>query len=549
MKKPLLFVFVVTALSSCIAGRGRNGEAQTAAIPVREQVGAVNLPNEIAPISAPFAMPQLKRPQFPVHLINIVSKGAKEGEKITGLIQQTIDEVAGRGGGTVVVPKGNWFTGRISLKSNVNLHLEEGAELFFSGEVEDYRPAVFTRNEGIEVMSLAACIYAAGQRNIAVTGKGKLVGPAKGGSVRRQIMTKDVIENVVSHKTPVAQRIYEGRNGDFIFPPAFISPINCSNVLIEGVSLENTAFWNIVPVYCDSVIIRGVTVHSVGIPRGDGIDIESSRNVLIEYCTLSTGDDAFTMKAGRGDDGLRVNRPTENVVVRYGLVLAGHGGITCGSETASMIRNLYVQNCVFQNARSAIRFKTRRPRGGGGENLYYENIRINDATYAFEWDMLGSATHVGRLASRYPPREKNHLTPVFRNIKARNILVESANQFVKASAIPESPLANVLIENATVQSNKLFAAADVDGFTVRNAKLTAKDSLIGLLDARNVLFRNVNFAVPGGEVAVDVSGPLSGNITFENCTPAKPNGWQTKRWKAGEGAGRTTIEGVPGPDK
>ncbi|MCH5685375.1 hypothetical protein LWM68_14630 [Niabella sp. W65] len=139
--------------------------------------------------------------------------------------------------------------------------------MYFSGEVEDYRPAVFTRNEGIEVMSLGACIYANGQRNIAITGKGKLIGPAKGGSVRKQIMTKDVIENVVVHTTPVAQRIYEGHNGDFIFPPMFISPINCSNVLIQGISLENTAFWNVVPVYCDSVIIRGITVHSVGIPR------------------------------------------------------------------------------------------------------------------------------------------------------------------------------------------------------------------------------------------------------------------------------------------
>lgn len=502
----------------------------------------MNLPNDIAPIKAPFPMPQLKRPAFPALSVNIVSRGAKEGEKITALIQQAIDEVAHRGGGTVVITKGKWFTGRISLKSNVNLHLEEGAELSFSGEVEDYRPAVFTRNEGIEVMSLGACIYANGQRNIALTGKGKLIGPAKGGSVRRQIMTSDVIENVVSYKTPVAQRIYEGHNGDFIFPPMFISPINCNNVLIEGIALENTAFWNIVPVYCDSVVIRGVTVHSVGIPRGDGIDIESSRNVLIEYCTLSTGDDAFTMKAGRGDDGLRVNKPTENVVVRHGLVLAGHGGITCGSETASMIRNLYVHRCVFEKARSAIRFKTRRPRGGGGENLYYENIRIKDATYAFEWDMLGSAQHVGEMASRYPPRAKDHLTPVFRNIKAGNIVVESADMFVKATAIPESPLSNVLIEKARIQSNKLFAAADVDGFTVRNAKITAKDSLIGFLDARNVLFQKVEFAVPGGEVVTNVSGTVSGNIKFENCTPPKPTGWRTNSWKANENLNRATQE-------
>src|SRR5690606_7105718 len=118
----------------------------------------------------------------------------------------------------------------------------------------------------------------------------------------------------------------EGRDGGIIFPPMMISPINCQEVYIEGVTLENSAFWNVVPVYCDQVIIRGITVNSVGIARGDGIDVESSRNVLIEYCTLNTGDDCLAIKAGRGEDGLRVNRPSENIIVRYCLARQGHGG-------------------------------------------------------------------------------------------------------------------------------------------------------------------------------------------------------------------------------
>ena len=140
----------------------------------------------------------------------------------------------------------------------------------------------------------------------------------------------------------------------------FISPINCKNIYIEGISLRNTAFWNIVPIYCENIIIRGIDINSVGIPRGDGIDIESSKNVLIEYCNLSSGDDCFTMKAGRGLDGIKINKPTENVVVRYCLAKEGHGGITCGSETAGMIRNLYVHDCVFENTGVGIRFKTKK---------------------------------------------------------------------------------------------------------------------------------------------------------------------------------------------
>jgi hypothetical protein len=497
----------------------------------KEQVGAARLPEGIEPVKAPFPMPEFRKPVFPELSVDIAAKGADRASMATAVIQTAIDEVSGRGGGTVVVPKGQWRTGRISLKSNVNLHVDEGAELHFSGEVADYRPAVFTRNEGVEVMSLGACIYANGQEHIAVTGKGKLVGPPKDSAVRKQVMNADVIEKVVPHDKPVAERVYEGHDGGFIFLPMFISPINCKDVYIEGVTLENTPFWNIVPVYCDGVIIRGVTVNSVGIPRGDGIDVESSRNVLIEYCTLSCGDDCFTIKAGRGEDGLRVDKPTENVVVRYCLAREGHGGITCGSETAGMIRNVYVHDCVFDNTGVGIRFKTRRPRGGGGENIVYERIRMNLTSTAFNWDMLGSAQYVGELAQRLPAREVNRLTPAYRNIVARDILVERSSQFVKVTGIPESPLTNVLIENADVTSKKLFAAADVKGFAVRNATIRSEDSLLSLVDCRDVTFENVRWTVPGNELAAKIAGDLSDHIEFKSCVPAMPKDWPGTTWK------------------
>jgi hypothetical protein len=520
-------IALVLVLLPTLAATG----ASPANLLTREEVGAAKLPEAIEPVKAPFPMPTFRKPVFPPLSVDITATGAKPGSKVTSAIQAAIDDVSSRGGGTVVVSRGQWQTGRITLKSNVNLHLDAGAELHFSGEVEDYRPAVFTRNEGVEVMSLGACIYANGQENIAVTGKGKLVGPGKDSAVRRQVMNADVIEKVVPHDKPVSERVYEGHDGGFIFLPMFISPINCKGVYIEGVTLENTPFWNVVPVYCDGVVIRGITVHSVGIPRGDGIDVESSRNVLIEYCTLSCGDDCFTIKAGRGEDGLRVNRPTENVVVRYCLAREGHGGITCGSETAGMIRNLYVHDCVFDETGSGIRFKTRRPRGGGGENITYERIRMNLKGTAFNWDMLGSATYVGELARRLPALEVNHLTPAYRNITARDIVVERASQLVKVTGIPESPLTNVLIENADVNAKKLIAAADVKGFTLRNATVRSDDASINLLDCRDVKFENVRWAVPGGELAVKVDGPLADEIAFKNCVPEKPKGWDSAVWK------------------
>ena len=529
-----LFCFIITSslffFAQCSISRGPETPVSKVYIPTIEDVGALKMPAEIAPIAAPFAMPQLKRPVFPDRSISITDKGAKQGIITTKAIQAAIDEIHTQGGGTVNVPAGKWNTGRISLKSNVNLHLAAGAELHFSGEIEDYRPAVFTRNEGVEVMSLGACIYANGQENIAVTGKGKLVGPPKDSPVRTRYMNVDVIENVVPHDKPVSERVYEGYNNEFIFLPMFISPINCKNVLIEGISLENTPFWNIVPVYCDGVIIRGVTVNSVGIPRGDGIDIESTRNVLIEYCTLSCGDDCFTMKAGRGEDGMRVNKPTENVVVRFCLAREGHGGITVGSETAGTIRNLYVHDSVFDDTGVGIRFKTRRPRGGGGENLYYERIRMSLRDDAFRWDMLGSKMYVGELATRLPALPINRLTPFYRNISAKDFIIEKAKSLIRIDGIPESPLTNFRLENADVTSRNLIRAIDAKNITIKNAIIRTQDSLISLTDVQNVKFENVLFKVPGNEIIVNVSGELAEDIKFKNTVPRKPKNWPNESW-------------------
>ncbi|TWT75974.1 Polygalacturonase [Posidoniimonas polymericola] len=507
------------------AGKARAQNWQ-APLPTIDQVGAACLPDTIAPIDAPFAMPQLRRPEFPPLTVDIRDKGATPDRKASDAIHAAIAEVHGAGGGTVLIPAGRWRSGRITLRSNVNLHLAEGAELYFSGELADYRPAVFTRHEGVELMSLGACIYALDADNIAVTGRGTLYGPADG-PVKRQMMTQAVVEKFVPLDKPVAERVYEGQGGAPVFLPMFISPTRCTNVLIEGVTLEQTAFWNIVPVYCDRVIIRGVTVNSVGIPRGDGIDIESSRNVLIEYSTLNCGDDCFTLKAGRGADGVRVNRPTENVVIRHCLAKQGHGGVTVGSETAGVIRNLYVHDCVFDDTDVGIRLKTRRPRGGGGEHLTYERLRMRLSGKMFRCDMLGSAMYVGELATRLPPRPVDELTPFFRNVTIRNVLVEGATRMVHVTGIPESPLTDFTIENADIRGELLITADDVEQMTFRNVAIHSQISQLHLTDARGLLFDNVTFDVPGGQVEVSISGDRSSEIRFRDCQPPRPAGWQT----------------------
>ena len=484
-------------------------------VPTRNEVGASRLPDTIAPIVAPFNMPQLVPPMFPDRTVSITAKGAKQGKLSTSAIQKAIDELSRKGGGTVVVPAWKWFAGRITLKSNINLRLDENAELHFSGEIKDYLPVVFTRNEGIEMYSLGALIYANGAENIAITGKGKLIGPGNKCEIFREHRLETSIEYFVPDTIPTEKRIYDGKDGRIIFLPMFFAPVHSSNILVEGVTFENSIFWNIVPQYCENIIIRGVTVNSAGHARTDGIDIESSRNALIEYCTLNCGDDCFTIKSGRGEDGLRANRPSENIVVRYSWAQKGAGSVTCGSETAGMIRNVYVHDCVFDGTHNGILFKTRRPRGGGGENLYYERIRLNIPGPAIKWDMLGSKRWVGDLADRVPAQPFNELTPIYRDIIFRNIVVENCRQLIDLIGIPESPVTGVLINRMDAKCDKLVKLQDTDGFVITNSTIRSSCDSVSITDGRNIMFVNVKFSNPQNEVKYNYSGELARPVLVE----------------------------------
>lgn len=496
-------------------------------IPTREEVGAAVCPVEIAPIEAPFYMPPMERPTFPDYTVRVICP--TNGDRTTRAIQKAIDQTAKRGGGRVVVPAGHWHTGRITLKSNVELHLEEGCELHFSGEIEDYLPAVFTTNEGVELMSLGACIYACDEENIALTGKGRLIGPSAGSIKDRQVTFS--IEKI-DINTPVEERIYDGRKGGEVFLPTFFGPINCKKVFLEGVRFEQGFFWNIAPVYCEELIIRGVEVESVGIPRGDGVDITCCKYVLIEYSTMSCGDDNFAMKGGRNAYGEAIGRASENIVMRHCLTLRGHGGITCGSETAGWIRNLYTHDCVFDGTQVGIRFKTRRLRAGGGENLIYERIRMNTTKGAIVWDMLGNPAWIGELAARKPMQRWTKLTPAFRAITIRDVVVEGCRELIDMKAIPESPVRHLQIENLTLDmrrakvdwsnehNQRLMLLQDVEGMSMRNFRLIgAQKPRIEVLDGRNLFFEN--WATEGITPEVSFEGDLTGNIRFYHCP-----GWE-----------------------
>ena len=524
MNRILTLLFSLAALSAA---------AQvTEPVPTRAETGADACPAAIAPIEAPFYMPQLGKPLF--RDVDVRLEARADGALRTRQIQQAIDRLAREGGGRVVLGRGVWPTGRLVLKSGVELHVEEGAEVRFSGEVEDFLPAVFTTNAGVELYSLGACIYAEGQHDIALTGRGRLIGPALGGSIRAGRPQND---GDIDPDTPVAERLFDGRNGRGIQLPTFFGPIGCRNVYLEGVSFEQTAFWNVAPVYCENVVIRGIRVSSFGTPCGDGVDITCCRNVLVEYVTTDCGDDNIAVKGGRNEFGYRVNRASENIVVRRCLALRGMGGLTVGSETAGWIRNLYAHDCVCDGTRVGIRLKTRRPRGGGGENLFFERIRLKTEAGALAWEMLGTANFVGGLSARLPAPALTHLTPAVRNVSIREVIVEGCRELIYVQGIPESPARNIRIENVTADTRRdtsvsaygvykpkpspyVIDLVDVDGIVLRNIRATTDKRDIRLVDVREGLFENIVLDLRGGELRTEISGDGTRCLRFERCEPA-----------------------------
>jgi len=478
------------------------------------------MPKEIAPVVADFEMPPVLRPQFPSHEARIEQSELSSLPGLaTALIQSKIDEVAKAGGGSVVVPPGTWHTGRLLLKSKVNLHLRAGAVLEFSGEIDDYLPPVFTRCEGVEAMGLGGLIYAHGQQCVAVSGAGTLVGP-KDGPVREQ--RKGLTDKVVDHTAEVEDRVLDGREGRHYFRPYFINFVECQNVLIEGVTLRNGPMWNIVTVYCDGVIVRGVHIDSQGVVNGDGVNIESSRNVLVEYCSTNTGDDCFAIKSGRNEDGLRVDKPSERIVIRNCYASGGFGGFTCGSETAGWIRDVQVQDCVFENVRHAVYFKTRRPRGGGGERIVAERIRFNSTSHAIFFDMIGSPLYVGELGHRLPKRELTPATPKYREIAIRHLHGKSSEgEAFKIKGIPESPASEIEIEYANIQSQDFINLTDAHGVAIRGSHFEPTNPTLRLIDAKQVRFEDTIFARQGTKpLVLEASSSDSATLSFDNCTPA-----------------------------
>jgi polygalacturonase len=390
-------------------------------------------------------------PNFPDKEFNITSYGGVGDGKsdCTIAFKNAMEDCAKNGGGKVIVPRGIFLTGAVHLKSNVNLHLLEGAVIKFSADPEKYLPVVFTRWEGVECMNYSPLIYAYEQENIALTGKGILDGQGssenwwswKGKSDSgwkkgkpRQNEDRDTLFKMAENNVPPKKRIFGG--GHYL-RPNFIQPFKCKNVLIEGVTFKNSPMWFIHPVLSQNVSILDITVEGLG-PNNDGCNPESSKDVLIKNCRFNTGDDCIAIKSGRNNDGRRLNVPSENIIIQNCRMKEGHGGVVIGSEISGGVKNVFAEECEMDspNLERALRIKTNSIRGGIIENIFMRNVKIGEVSEA-----------VIKVDFFYEEGDKGEFTPVVKGIFVENLTSEKSEYALWMKAYERSPVSDIELKN------------------------------------------------------------------------------------------------------
>jgi len=457
------------------------------------------------------AVPQiLKRivpPEFPARDFEVTQFGAVADGQTTNTIafRKAIAACAEAGGGRVVVPPGKYYTGPIHLRSGVNLHLTEGAELIFSDHLEDYLPVVLVRVGGVELYNYSPLIYARDETNIAVTGKGKLNGNAKKWWDWKTKETRLGFE-MGAKGAPVEQRIFG--KPEFAIRPSFLSFVSCTNILLEDFTIGSGPNWTIHPIYCWNTTIRGVQVITDG-PNNDGIDPDSCVDMLIENCTFDTGDDCVVLKSGYNEDGWRVGRPTENVIMRNCFSKRGHGGLVIGSEMSGDVRNVFMENCEFEGTDRAIRIKSRADRGGVVENIYARNLKVKNMRREVVILNMDYTADRSKLVAAKPP--------VFRNMQFENITGDGAPTAILIQGLSDSPIENIRFANMTIRSTKGVVANFVKKLEFDNVQVApANGPVFKLTDATDITIRK-SVAPKGTELFLQLGGRTSRAVTLEAC--------------------------------
>ncbi|GAA1550729.1 exopolygalacturonase PelB [Kribbella sancticallisti] len=399
---------------------------------------------------------------FPITAYGAFGDGRTDATKA---IRAAVEECSTAGGGRVVVPPGTFLTGAVQLRSGVNLHVAEGATLLFSTDPADYLPVVRTRYEGVEVLNYSPMIYANGCTGIAVTGSGTLDGGAGWDSWWGWFHRCDddfaKLRQQGADGVPVAERVYGAGHH---LRSSFIQPYDCDDVLIEGVTIVRSPFWQVHPVLCRNVTVQDLVIDSEG-PNNDGVDLESCHSVVIRGCDITAGDDCVVIKSGRENDGLRVNVPSEDILIENCTLTVKYGAITVGSDMTGGARNIFVRDCTIGSDRLyfGLYLKTNSIRGGFAENIYLKNLTISNLTK----EVVQCNFHRGE-------GDTGPLTPLVRNVELRNITVERARNVLHVRGYERSPVQDLRLVDCTFTTIEAASTIEYADVTLHNVTVNGR---------------------------------------------------------------------------
>jgi polygalacturonase len=396
----------------------------------------------------------------------------------TAAIQKAIDAAFRAGGGTVTLEPGSYVTGSLFVKSSVHLRIDPGVTLLGSQNDADY-PSIWTRVAGIEMEWPAALINVNNQRNVKISGGGTIDGRGEKWWSRYWDMRRNDYE-------PRGLRWAVDYDAE---RPRLMVVWRSRDVTVENLHLKRSGFWTVQVAYSEDVTVDGVTVRDNQGPSTDGINIDSSRRVLVQNNDIDNNDDNICLKSGRDADGLRVDRPTEYVVIRNNVTRRGAAIICIGSETSGGIRNVVAYDNRGIGTKEGVRFKSAKTRGGVVENILIRGLKMENVPLAFtfvpNWNPSYSYATLPESMEDVPdhwvvlntPVPPELALPEFRNVTIENVEVVGAERIFTASGLPTKPLSNFLWRNITAQGKEA-------GF---------------IEHARNWEFENVRIRTPSGE--------------------------------------------------
>jgi len=496
-----------------------------------------------------FSMNKVPVPEFPSTEVSLGEYGGV-GDGITlntDAFKKAILALSEKGGGKLVVPRGIWFTGPIELKSNINLHLDKGSVILFSPDFNLY-PIVHVIFEGLDTRRCQSPLSGKNLENVAITGEGSINGSGQAWRpLKKSKVTESKWQEVTrsggvfkekdywfpSAKSLKGQQMSEMNvpNGnltdkewneikDFL-RPVMISFVECKNVMLQGVLFENSPSWNIHPLMCENVIIDHVFARNPEYAQnGDGLDVESCKNVLVVNSTFDVGDDGICIKSGKDEEGRKRGRATENVIVDNCKVFQGHGGFVVGSEMSGSVRNISVSNCEFLGTDVGLRFKSNRGRGGVVENIYIKNIyMLNIVTDSFLFDLYyGGKSSSESLSDNTPGSREQTVVPVtdetpcFRNIYVKNLVSRNARRAMFFNGLPEMNISNINLENAVITSKLGAELVESDGVKFNNVTVMPTQGAAFILkNVKNFSAKDLKYP-DGLQQPFEINGVKTKNI-------------------------------------